>query len=128
MEKYEIVKTTDGPRFRWPLIAVQATPRLEMALKEFIENGELIPRKPYQSSYREILHPKLLRLAHYDWRHHPQYEIRWQNSAQPALKDGVWWLPVGLLRVLAERMEESEYYDQANAMVDGSPEMDCGWP
>ena len=119
MEQYEIVKTTDGPRFRWPRIAVQATPRLEMALREFIEDGELIPRKPFRSSFR---------LAVYGWRHHPQYEIHWQNSTQPALKDGVWWMPVAFLRVLAERMEESEYYDQAEAMVDGSPEMDCGWP
>jgi len=118
MEQYEIVKTTDGPRFRWPRIAVQATPRLEMVLQELIEDGELIPRKPFRS----------FRLTVYDWRHHPQYEISWQNSKQPALKDGVWWLPVALLRVLAERMEEGEYYDQAEAMVDGSPEMDCGWP
>jgi len=119
MEQYEIVKTTEGLRIKWPLIAVQATPRLEMALQEFIEDGELIPRKPFRSSFR---------LAVYGWRHHPQYEIHWQNSAQPALKDGVWWMPVALLRQLAERMEEGEYYDQAEAMVDGSPEMDCGWP
>ena len=124
MEQYEIVKTTDGPRFRWPRIAVQATPRLEMALREFIEDGELIPRKPFRSSFR---------LAVYGWRHHPQYEIHWQNSTQPALKDGVWWMPVALLRQLAERMEQSEWEDinfaiESDQKKLAESDIDCDWP
>jgi hypothetical protein len=124
MGQYESVKTTDGLRIKWPRIAVQATPRLEMALQEFIEDGELIARKPYRAS---------LRLAVYGWRHHPQYEISWQNSNQKALKDGVWWMPVAFLRVLAERMEESEWEDVTFAVESKQKKLaesgiDCDWP
>jgi len=119
MEQYEIVKTTDGPRFRWPLIAVQATPRLEMILKEFIEEGRLFPTVGDGNS---------LRNNEYGWRNHPQYRIDWTRLPDGLPKGGVWWLPVRLLRELAERMEESEYCDQENATHSSSLEIDCDWP
>jgi len=114
MEQYEIVKTTDGLRIKWPLIAVQATPRLEMALQEFIEDGRLFSTVGDETS---------LRNNEYGWRHHPQYRIDWMRLPDGLPKGGVWWLPVGLLRELAERMEESEWEDVTFAVESKQKEL-----